>query len=88
MRDQTDSRTLPLPLGRPPYPILDTWRPYVVCHGVRFIGVYWAPDARRAASDARFEAASFGPVSLRGARLTVELHAAASRPGVEAARVA
>jgi hypothetical protein len=78
MRDQTDSRTLSLPLplaGKRSFP-------FVVHHGQRLIGVYWAPDARRAAADARAEAATFGPVTLGRARLRVELHAAASMPGV------
>jgi len=77
MRDQTDSRTLPLPLhpGSKP-PGCDRWFPFVVHYGERLIGVYWGPDAKFAASSARMESRSFGPVDLTGKRLVVELHAA------------
>lgn len=74
MRDQLDSRTLPLPLSPKP------WLPFVVHRGERLIGVYWGSNAKDAAGFARMEARSFGPVSLDGKRLTVVAHAAGVLP--------
>lgn len=78
MRDQTDSRTLPLPL--PPRVGDKPWLPFVVHHGERLIGVFWGADAKEAAGFARMESRSFGPVDLTGKRLTVVAHAAGVLP--------
>jgi len=87
MRDQTDSRTLPLSPGVPGIEVTELfpvqpkpWLPFVVHHGERLIGVYWGADAKEAAAFARMESRSFGPVDLTGKRLTVAAHVAGVLP--------
>jgi hypothetical protein len=49
----------------------EQWFPFVVFHGPRRLGVYWAANEKDAAAFARMESRSFGPVDLTGKRLTV-----------------